>query len=210
MESEAGDEVTSLHSLVAGTGAGGPSVPKLQLRTASGRTRGSLAGSRYTSARREDDTVSIATSQWDLEVTEEKMRKVLGRSWKQVYRGMKRKQAKEGGPGLSTGRFRDELAEKGVPLTSKEVRALAQAYPPSGRHSSRGSHVDYGSLLKNAFAGSAGGSSSRRRAVAARAPRSSGRRGGGGPLSGAMSARLSSSRSTAASEISGSLRGSRR
>ena len=66
---------------------------------------------------------SVATSQLDVNATEEKMRRVLGKSWTAVY-----KQVKDAEAAPRPDAFRDMMAERGVPLTSKEVRALGLKY----------------------------------------------------------------------------------
>jgi Ca2+-binding EF-hand superfamily protein len=68
---------------------------------------------------------SIATADMDLSNTENKMRRVLGRSWVNVYKDVKKS---SGTTAVSGETFRDVMAEKGVPLTSKEVRAIALRY----------------------------------------------------------------------------------
>jgi len=74
---------------------------------------------------------SIATSQFDVGTTEEKMRRVLGRSWVAVYRDV-RKQEGVDPSNIGGEKFRDFMAEKGVPLTGKEVRALSLKYHGNG------------------------------------------------------------------------------
>jgi hypothetical protein len=67
----------------------------------------------------------------DLDRTGAKMRKVLGRSWLTVADDLTRKASgKEGGKskGVPGTLLRDALAEKGVALTSKEVRAITSRY----------------------------------------------------------------------------------
>jgi Ca2+-binding EF-hand superfamily protein len=75
------------------------------------------------------DAETIATANLDLSSTHAKMRKVLGRSMAAVLAEVKRKGSSGGGSGAVSGEaFRDVLASAGVPLTSKEVRALSLKY----------------------------------------------------------------------------------
>ena len=75
------------------------------------------------------DADTIATANLDLSSTHAKMRKVLGRSMAAVLAEVKRKGSSGGGSGAVSGdAFRDVLASAGVPLTSKEVRALSLKY----------------------------------------------------------------------------------
>jgi len=155
-----------------------PTVPKLSLA-------GSVGGSKMSVA---SSARSVATRDIDLVSTESKMRKILGKSWLGAYKSMKKKEQKDGSDGLTTGRFRDAMAERGVPLTSKEVRALALKYSARGAKSSRGSNLDYGKLMKHACSGRGSG-------------RSSARGSARDALAGGTSARLSSRRSTVAEEM---------
>lgn len=106
--------------------------------------RASAAGVPYNAAPRVVRANSIATAEFDLAGTEEKMRRVLGRSWVQVFSDVKK--ASGSAPGLSSDSFRDVMAERGVPLTSREVRALAARYSGGAA-----GEVDAESLLRNTF-----------------------------------------------------------
>ena len=88
---------------------------------------------------------SVATSQLDVNATEEKMRRVLGKSWTAVF-----KQVKDSEAAPRPDAFRDMMAERGVPLTSKEVRALGLKY------SADGGAIDAQRLLTSTFGGKAG------------------------------------------------------
>jgi hypothetical protein len=80
------------------------------------------------------------------------MRRVLGRSWVQVYREVKNNESVGGNTSSVQGdKFRDLMAEQGVPLTGKEVRALGTKY---GASSSQGINVD--KLMKETFKGPLG------------------------------------------------------
>jgi Ca2+-binding EF-hand superfamily protein len=85
---------------------------------------------------------SVATSQMDVNATEAKMRHVLGKSWVHVY-----KQVKGNESAVSGDSFRDMMAERGVPLTSKEVRALSLKY------SAGDGALDAEKLLTSTFSG---------------------------------------------------------
>jgi hypothetical protein len=97
---------------------------------------------------------SVATSQMDVNATEEKMRRVLGKSWVNVYRQVKQDQG-GGAPDarLSGDAFRDMMAERGVPLTSKEVRALGIKYSTGDV---RDGTIDAAKLLTSTFQGRTG------------------------------------------------------
>lgn len=103
-----------------GSGSGVPRRPS----TAAASVGGSGAPRMYRAP-------SIATADMDLSNTENKMRRVLGRSWVNVYKEIKKE---NGGSAavLPGDAFRDRMAEKGVPLTSKEVRAIALRYGAEG------------------------------------------------------------------------------
>jgi Ca2+-binding EF-hand superfamily protein len=91
---------------------------------------------------------SIATSQFDVSNTEEKMRRVLGRSWVAVYRDVKKSEGVDPSS-LEGDQFRDIMAEKGVPLTAKEVRALSLKY-----HGGEGqASINVNKLMKETFKG---------------------------------------------------------
>ena len=62
-----------------------------------------------------------------VEALEERMRKVLGRGWVHAAADIKRL-AGAGGKAIGVDALRDVLAEKGVPLTGREVSALAARY----------------------------------------------------------------------------------
>jgi Ca2+-binding EF-hand superfamily protein len=106
--------------------------------------RASAAGVPYNAAPRVVRANSIATDEFDLAGTEEKMRRVLGRSWVQVFSDVKKASGRA--PSLSSDSFRDVMAERGVPLTSREVRALAARYSGGAA-----GEVDAESLLRNTF-----------------------------------------------------------
>jgi hypothetical protein len=78
----------------------------------------------------------------DVNATEAKMRHVLGKSWVHVY-----KQVKGTESAVSGDSFRDMMAERGVPLTSKEVRALSLKY------SAGDGALDAEKLLTSTFSG---------------------------------------------------------
>jgi hypothetical protein len=78
----------------------------------------------------------------DVNATEAKMRHVLGKSWVHVY-----KQVKGNESAVSGDSFRDMMAERGVPLTSKEVRALSLKY------SAGDGALDAEKLLTSTFSG---------------------------------------------------------
>jgi len=82
------------------------------------------------------------------------MRRVLGKSWVNVYRQVKQDQG-GGAPDarLSGDAFRDMMAERGVPLTSKEVRALGIKYSTGDV---RDGTIDAEKLLTSTFQGRTG------------------------------------------------------
>jgi Ca2+-binding EF-hand superfamily protein len=86
---------------------------------------------------------SVATSQMDVNATEAKMRHVLGKSWVHVYKQVKGTESSA----VSGDSFRDMMAERGVPLTSKEVRALSLKY------SAGDGTLDAEKLLTSTFSG---------------------------------------------------------
>lgn len=103
----------------------------------------------------DDDAASIAsvsTSAVDVRGVEARMRQVLGRSWVKVYKDMKKKQGAAGGVGAD--HFRDAMAKRGVPLTSKEIRALQRAHS-SGASSAR-SGVAYEDIMRSTFSRTGG------------------------------------------------------
>lgn len=119
-----------------------------------GSVRRPSGGTRRMSARGSvgmpDDLTSIGSV--DLHETEVKMRKILGKSWTHVYKDIRKKQERDAGSVISTHRFRDLMAERGVPLTSKEVRALARRYSAATPDpDSVGRDLDYGRLLRSTF-----------------------------------------------------------
>jgi hypothetical protein len=67
----------------------------------------------------------------DLSATHAKMKKVLGRSMQSVMEDVKKK---TGSPKVDGDVFRDHLASAGVPLTGKEVRAIALKYGDDRNH----------------------------------------------------------------------------
>jgi Ca2+-binding EF-hand superfamily protein len=99
-------------------GLGG--LPQSAVRTKPQSTKSSRAPSR------QSDAMSVATDAINLDDVEAKMKRVLGRSWTKVYGDMQRKQTQSGD--VTNDQFRDSMAKSGVPLTSKEVRALARKY----------------------------------------------------------------------------------
>ena len=105
-----------------------------------------------------------------IEALEDRMRKLLGRGWVHAAADIKR-QARHGGKAISSEALRDVLAEKGVPLTGREVNALASRYSSSAGGSGS---VDVDGLLTNAFKASfAGAAPPAKRASAASATSSS-------------------------------------
>lgn len=88
----------------------------------------------------------------DVTETEEKMRRILGRSWVNVYKNIRKQQEREASSVISTHRFRDAMAAQGVPLTSKEVRALARRYSAATPDpESDGRDLDYAQLMRTTF-----------------------------------------------------------
>jgi Ca2+-binding EF-hand superfamily protein len=100
---------------------------------------------------------SVATSQWDVDATEEKMRRVLGKSWVQVYRDVRKTEGVDASQ-VAPEAFRDMMAEKGIPLTSKEVRALSLRYGAgagagAGAGGAGAPAINVDRLLKDTFKG---------------------------------------------------------
>jgi hypothetical protein len=84
-----------------------------------------------------------------VEALEDRMRKMLGRGWVHAAADIK-KSAARGGRSIAPEVLRDVLAEKGVPLTSREVNALASRYSAEGG-------VNVEGLLTHAFKASFAG-----------------------------------------------------
>jgi Ca2+-binding EF-hand superfamily protein len=113
-----------------------------------------------------DDAQSVVTAAMDLDPIAQKMRRVLGKAWMNVARDVEKKaehEAARAGTALPQGGLvpasvlRDTLAERGVPLTSKEVRAISLKYHGSGTPASRGidGAVDVERMTAAMFSGSA-------------------------------------------------------
>ena len=103
---------------------------------------------------------SDATSVGSVDVTEteNKMRRILGRSWVNVYKDIRKQQEREASSVISTHRFRDAMAARGVPLTSTEVRALARRYSAATPDpDSDGRDLDYAQLMRTTFNAPASG-----------------------------------------------------
>ena len=93
-----------------------------------------------------DDAMSVATANMNLDPIAQKMRRVLGKSWMNVAKDIQHKAEREAirtghsaasttgadKNAISASVVRDALAEKGVPLTSKEIRAISLKYHGSG------------------------------------------------------------------------------
>jgi hypothetical protein len=132
------------------------------------------------SAASNDDARSVATAAMDLDPIAQKMRRVLGKTWMNVARDIERKAEREAvragsaAPSktgvVSASLVRDALAEKGVPLTSKEVRAISLKYHGGGVPSTRtvDGSVDVSRVMSDVF----GASGARRPHTAAAAMRS--------------------------------------
>jgi Ca2+-binding EF-hand superfamily protein len=112
---------------------------------------GGLRAPEVLASARTGETASLTSI--DIGATEDKMRRILGRSWDKVYGEIRAQQKREAGNVISTHRFRDAMAERGVPLTSKEVRALAKRYSTPSSTNSIGSarELDYEALMRSAF-----------------------------------------------------------
>lgn len=78
-----------------------------------------------------DGAETVNTANMDLSATHAKMKKVLGRSMQSVMEDVKKK---TGSPKVEGEVFRDHLASAGVPLTGKEVRAIALKYGDDRSH----------------------------------------------------------------------------
>jgi Ca2+-binding EF-hand superfamily protein len=78
-----------------------------------------------------DGAETVNTANMDLSATHAKMKKVLGRSMQSVMEDVKKK---TGSPKVDGDVFRDHLASAGVPLTGKEVRAIALKYGDDRNH----------------------------------------------------------------------------
>lgn len=143
----AAPEATRRHSFSAhavGSRASAPGVASTV-----NRIRGIANSASAASGSNFSDLQSVATANLDLEPTYAKMRKVLGKSALTVLAGDIKKKAiaqasKYGGDvaSLSSGVVpasivRDSLAERGVALTSKEVRAISMRYHGSGSAATR-------------------------------------------------------------------------
>ena len=109
-EEEKHEEPFSLHAAV---GVSSPSSPSAFAST--GR----------------DGAETVNTANMDLSATHAKMKKVLGRSMQSVMEDVKKK---TGSPKVEGEVFRDHLASAGVPLTGKEVRAIALKYGDDRNH----------------------------------------------------------------------------
>ena len=110
---------------------------------------------------------SISTRSVNLDTTREKMLKILGpKSLSQVYRMLQKHQEKHGYDSgvVDTDHFRDVCAAKGIPLTSKEVKALSAQYMGNSPGAKGKSDVHYQDLLDSTF--SANGATASRPATA--------------------------------------------
>lgn len=109
-----------------------PAAAGSVLRPAAARPASAVPAPRYLSYSSGGDAATVATEAMDLRSTEEKMRRILGRSWSAVYREVKARAMAEVGDenatALPADTFRDVMATRGVPLTAKEVRALSFRY----------------------------------------------------------------------------------
>lgn len=102
----------------------------------------------------EEDRETVATVNMDLAPTAQKMRKVLGRHWTTVLADVKKASGSKGAAataGSPASAVRDTLAKHGVPLTSKEVRALSMRYHAGGPVATRDAEgvIDVDSMLKD-------------------------------------------------------------
>lgn len=101
-----------------------------------------------------DDAASVSTlstSAVDVKGVEARMRRVLGRSWMSVYKGLQKEQVSGS---VSSDRFRDLMAKRGVPLTSKEVRALGRAHGVPAAAATGG--IPYEDVMRATFSKGAG------------------------------------------------------
>ena len=99
----------------------------------------------------EDMGASAKTAEVDVDATVGKMRRILGKSWTVVYDEIRREQERAAPTIISAHRFRDAMAERGVPLTSKEVRALAKRFSATHDPTAAGRELDYDRLLRTSF-----------------------------------------------------------
>lgn len=146
--SESNDELLGMNLMPKATG---PTFARKTL-TGTAPPAGGAGSARSAGSRQPWDVKSVgsvSTSAVDLQATEAKMRKILGRSWTAVYKDMQRKHEAGSGHGMGVTAFQDSMAKQGVPLTSKEVRALARKY--TSRPSSSAASVDYERVMRGTF-----------------------------------------------------------
>lgn len=133
----------SSSSSITGKPPAGGAMAAVRAQTASATNRKGISASN-----KNDDAMSIATANMDLDPIAQKMRRVLGKHWMNVAKDIHHKAEREvirtGGSttgldksGVSASVVRDALAEKGVPLTSKEIRAISLKYHGNGIPSTR-------------------------------------------------------------------------